>query len=187
MNAFSSHYIPDFSSVVETGGHELVTIGIEVETDDLSLVSLKVKQLFAVLHVPEFCRVVHRTCGHQKPVRVETQTHDLHAVAFQRVHHLTGVCVPNLGGFVEGPSHYEVAEGVVEGHRVDHVLVLFQVEQLVACLGVPHLACSVVGTRNELVAALVECAVGKRQQVSPELLEQREFLLLIFHLFLDEL
>jgi len=65
-------------------------------------------------------------------VRVEAETHDLHVVAFERVHHLPVVCVPDLGCFVERPRHYEVAERVVERHCVHYVFVFLEVEQLSA-------------------------------------------------------
>ena len=49
---------------------------------------------------------------------------------------------------------------LVEGHRVDHVLVLGQVQQLLARHRVPNFAGSIIGARDEFVACLVECAIG---------------------------
>ena len=130
--------------------------------------------------------MVHGTSGHQEAVRVEAQTNNLHLVAFQSVHHLPIVRVPNFGSLVERASDYKVAEGVVKGHRVDHILVLLQTQQLGSCLGVQHFASPVVRARDELVAGLVEGAVRQRQQVRAQHFEQLELLLLVFHLLLDQ-
>ncbi len=47
-------------------------------------------------------------------------------------------------------------------------------QQLVAGDGVPDLAGAVVAAGDELVAGLVEGAVGERQDVRPENLEEKE-------------
>ena len=77
-------------------------------------------------------------------------------------------------------------EGVIEGHAVDHIVMLVEGEQLFAGVGVPNLAGAIVGTGNEFVSALVEGTVGQGQQMRPQDFVQFKFLFLIFHLFLDK-
>lgn len=62
----------------------------------------------------------------------------------------------------ERPGDYLVAIRVVECDRIDHVPVPLESQQLVARYGVPDLAGAVVASRDELVARLVECAIGER-------------------------
>jgi len=79
---------------------------------------------------------------------------------------LASVGVPDLGFFVERSCDDFVSERVIEGHSVDDVIVIIQREQLFSCHGVPDLASSVVGPRNELVTTLVKCAISQGKQVS---------------------
>ena len=69
-----------------------------------------------------------------------------------------------------------IAEGVVEGDRVHHVLVPLERQQLLARQRVPHLAGAIVRAGDEAVARLVEGAVGERQDVRAEHLEEGELL-----------
>lgn len=75
---------------------------------------------------------------------IEGKADDLHFVTFQSVISLTGLSVPDLGFSVERPGHDLVAVRVVKGHGIDNVGVLVEREQLVAGVGVPYLAGSVV-------------------------------------------
>ena len=76
--------------------------------------------------------------------------------------------------------------GVVESHGVDDVGVLVEREQLLAGVRVPHFAGAVVAARDELVARLVECTVGQREQVRAQHFEQAEALLLVLLLLLNK-
>jgi len=91
---------------------------------------------------------------------VKLETDDLHLVAHQVMQLDSILTVPNLGHLVKGARHNLVAKWLVEGHRVDHVLVLGQVQQLLARHRVPNFAGSIIGARDEFVACLVECAIG---------------------------
>ena len=97
---------------------------------------------------------------------VEGKADDLHGVTLQSMVQLASVGVPDLGFFVERSCDDFVSERVIEGHSVDDVIVIIQREQLFSCHGVPDLASSVVGPRNELVATLVKCAISQGKQVS---------------------
>ena len=67
-------------------------------------------------------------------------------------------------------------EGVVEGHRVDDVGVLFEREQLLSRVSVPHLARSVVATRDKFASVLVESAVREGKKVRSKHFEEAEAL-----------
>lgn len=97
---------------------------------------------------------------------VEGKADDLHGVTLQSMVQLASVGVPDLGFFVERSCDDFVSERVIEGHSVDDVIVIIQREQLFSCHGVPDLASSVVGPRNELVTTLVKCAISQGKQVS---------------------
>ena len=64
---------------------------------------------------------------------------------------------------------------------------LVEREELLARVGVPDLAGAVVAARDEPRAALVEGAVGQREQVCSQHLEEAEALHLILLLLLDKL
>ena len=55
---------------------------------------------------------------------------------------------------------------IVKGHGIDNVGVLVQGEQLLAGIGVPHLASPIVRARDEFVSRLVECTICQWKQVS---------------------
>jgi len=93
-------------------------------------------------------------------VGVEGKADDLHGVTLQSMVQLASVGVPDLGFFVERSCDDFVSERVIEGHSVDDVIVIIQREQFFSCHGVPDLASSVVGPRNELVTTLVKCAIS---------------------------
>jgi hypothetical protein len=76
---------------------------------------------------------------------------------------------------------------IIEGHAVDHVGMLVQTQQLLAGVGVPDLASTVVAACNELVSIFVKRTVRERQQVRSQNLKKREFLLLVLHLLLNQL
>ena len=139
-----------------------------------------------MFNVPQLSGMVHGASSHQEAVWVEAQTHNLHLVTFESVHHLPIVGVPNFGCLVERPSHYQVSKGVVKCHSVDHILVLLETEKLSSRLSVPHFASPIIGSRNELVSCLIEGAVGQRQQVGAKNFKQLKLLLLVFHLLLDQ-
>lgn len=75
---------------------------------------------------------------------------------------------PELAGLVEGAGDDLVAVWVIEGDRVDDIPVTLKREQLVPGDCVPDLAGPVVATGDELVARLVEGAVGEGQNVCAE-------------------
>ena len=77
-------------------------------------------------------------------------------------------------------------EGVVEGHSVDDVCVLVERKELLARVGVPNLACSVIGASDEFATILVECAVCQWEQVSTKHFLKTESLLLILLLFFNQ-
>ena len=54
-------------------------------------------------------------------------------------------------------------EGVIEGHAVDHIVVLVQGKQFFSRVGVPNFAGPIVGASDEFVTALVEGTVRKRK------------------------
>ena len=60
-------------------------------------------------------------------------------------------------------------------------------EQLLARVGVPHLASAVIAASDELAAALVEGTVGERKQMGSQDLEEPEALHLVLLLLLDQL
>lgn len=91
---------------------------------------------------------------------VEGKADNLHGVTLQSMVQLASVGVPDLGFFVERSCDDFVSERVIEGHAVDHVIVVIQREQLFSSYGVPDLASSVVGARNELITTLVKCAIS---------------------------
>jgi len=120
-------------------------------------------------------------------VGVEGEAHDLHLVAFERVVALASLGIPNLGLLVEGAGHNFISVRIIEGHAVDHVGMLVQTQQLLAGVGVPDLASTVVAACNELVSIFVKRTVRERQQVRSQNLKKREFLLLVLHLLLNQL
>lgn len=63
---------------------------------------------------------------------------------------------------------------VIEGNGVHHIPMSLQSEQLVSSDGVPDLAGAVVTARDELVARLVEGAIGEGEDMCTEDLEQKE-------------
>ena len=69
-------------------------------------------------------------------------------------------------------AHNLVAEWIVEGDRIHDVLVPLQRQHLLARQRVPHLARPIVRAGDEAVAALVESAVGERQDVRAQDLEE---------------
>lgn len=101
-------------------------------------------------------------------------------MTLERVVALSSVGVPNLGLFVKGSCNNFVSalklvsmmkarynnlnrylpERVIEGHAVDHVVVLVQREQLLPRVCIPNLTGPVVAARDELVSTLVESAIG---------------------------
>jgi hypothetical protein len=77
-------------------------------------------------------------------------------------------------------------EGVIEGHAVDHIVVLVQGKQFLARVGVPNFTGSIVGASDEFVTALVEGTVCQGKQMGAKHLEKSELLLLIFQLFFNK-
>ena len=91
---------------------------------------------------------------------VERTADNLHGVTLQSMVQLASVSVPDFGFFVERSCYDFVSERVIEGHAVDHVIVVVQREQLFSSHGVPDFASSIVGPRNELITTLVKCAIS---------------------------
>jgi len=179
--------IPDLCRTVEGGGHELVSVSIEVKADDFSLMPAQCENLLAGLDVPKLGGVIHTSGGYQHAVRVKGEAHDLHRVALEGVITLAGVRVPNLRLLIEAPGHDFVSEWIIKGHRVHYITVLVQAKKFLASHGVPNLASSIVGACDELIARFVEGTVGKGQQMRAKNFEESELLLVVFHLLLDEL
>lgn len=72
---------------------------------------------------------------------------------------------------VEGSRDDFIPERVVESNRVNNILVPLQRVELLARLGVPNLARSIVASRDKAIPLLVECAVCERQDVGPQHLQ----------------
>lgn len=149
--------------------------------------AFQAENFLACLHIPKLRSVVHGARGHEHAVWVEREAHDLHLVTLERMVPLPRVGIPNLRLSVEGASDDFVAVRVIEGHSVDDIGMLIEGEQLLARVCVPNFARAVVAARDELASVLVEGAVGQREQVSSQHLEQTKSLLLVFRLLLDEL
>jgi len=77
-------------------------------------------------------------------------------------------------------------EGIIEGHAVDHIVVLVQRKQFLARVGVPNFAGSIVGASDEFVTALVEGTVCEGKQMGAKYFKKSEFLLLIFQLLFNK-
>ena len=60
-------------------------------------------------------------------------------------------------------------------------------KELLARVGVPHLARAVVAARDELAAAFVEGAIREREQVRSQHFEKAEALVLVLLLLLNQL
>lgn len=58
-DALSSAHIPDLCRVVEGGSHHLVTVGVEMQRDDLGVMAFETENLLTSLHVPQLGRIVH--------------------------------------------------------------------------------------------------------------------------------
>ena len=71
MDALSSHHIPNLGSVVERCGHDLVTLGVEIQRNDLGLVPVQIEEAGALLDIPDLCRMVHGTSRSQHAMWVE--------------------------------------------------------------------------------------------------------------------
>lgn len=157
-----------------------------MQTDNLSRVTIKVEQLFSLLNVPYLGSVVHGASGGEDAVRIKTEANDLLFVALQGLLHFTGHRVPNLSRLIERARHDQVAERIVERHRVHHILVLLEGQKLSTSLCIPNATCPIVATSDELVTGLVKRTVRERQEMRSQHSEQFETLLLVLHLLLDE-
>ena len=124
MDALACHYVPDFGCIIKGRSHKLITIGIEIQTDNFCFMTVKIEQFFTLLNIPKFSSVVHGTGRHQEAMRIEAQTYNLHFMTFQGMLHLAVVRVPDFGCPIERASDNKVSEGIVECHCVHHVLVL---------------------------------------------------------------
>lgn len=74
----------------------------------------------------------------------------------------------------ERSSDNFISVRIIKGNSVYDVSVAFQSQQLVARDGVPHFACSIVTSRDELVTRLVERTIRKGQNVCSKDLKQEE-------------
>ena len=100
---------------------------------------------------------------------------------------LTSVRIPNLRLAIERTGDNLVAVRIVERHRVNDVRVLVQGKKLLTRICVPYFARAIVAARDELASIFVERAVGQREQMGAEDLEEAEALLLILKLLFDQL
>ena len=100
---------------------------------------------------------------------------------------LTSVRIPNLRLAIERTGDNLVAVRIVERHRVNDVRVLVQGKKLLTRICVPYFARAIVAARDELASIFVERAVGQREQMGAEDLEEAEALLLILELLFDQL
>ena len=100
---------------------------------------------------------------------------------------LTSVRIPNLRLAIERTGDNLVAVRIVERHRVNDVRVLVQGKKLLTRIRVPYFASAIVAARDELASIFVERAVGQREQMGAEDLEEAEALLLILKLLFDQL
>ena len=83
-------------------------------------------------------------------------------------------------------SEFYLPVRIVKGHRIHDIGVFIQREKFLSWISIPNFACPIIWACDELVTRLVECAVGKRKQMSPQYLEKSELLLLVLLLLLDE-
>jgi hypothetical protein len=58
----------------------------------------------ACLEIPEFRRLVHRSCGAKALMRVKSHSNDLILVTSKSIKEFSGVCVPKLGCGIETAS-----------------------------------------------------------------------------------
>ena len=100
---------------------------------------------------------------------------------------LTSVRIPNLRLAIERTGDNLVSVRIVERHRVNDVRVLVQGKKLLTRICVPYFARAIVAARDELASIFVERAVGQREQMGAEDLEEAEALLLILKLLFDQL
>jgi len=96
---------------------------------------------------------------------VKGEANNLHLMAFKRVVALASLSIPYLGLLVERAGHNFIAVRIIESHAVDNIGVLVETEQLLARVGVPNLASTIVAACNELVAILVKCTISEGQQM----------------------
>ena len=106
-------------------------------------------------------------------------------MTLQCVIKLPCVRVPNLSLSIEGACHDLIAVRIVERHSVNDVRVLVQGKKLLTRIRVPYFARAIVAARDELAAVFVKRAVGQREQMGAEDLEEAEALLLVFELLFD--
>ena len=71
VNALSGAHIPNLGRVVEGSSHHLIAVCVEVERNDLCVVTFKTENLLARLNIPQLGSVVHGASADKHAVGVE--------------------------------------------------------------------------------------------------------------------
>ena len=145
-------HVPHLDGVVEAPRDDTLAVSVKVQADNLRSVAQQCVQAVPRLDIPQARSVIHTTRGDHCAVRVERQANDLGGVAAVRVVQLPCLCIPQLARLVKRSRDDLVTVRVVECYCVHDVSVAFERQQLVPSYGVPHLACPIVASGDELIA-----------------------------------
>jgi hypothetical protein len=93
-------------------------------------------------------------------------------------------CVPYFGSLIKGSGTNSISEGNIEPHAVDCIFVSLKGVNQVATSCIPKFAGSIIAASDKLVAVFIKAAIGEWQNMSFQLLQERELLVsLLLDLF----
>jgi hypothetical protein len=98
-------------------------------------------------------------------------------VSFERIFAFSSLTIPNLRGFIETSRHNKVSEWIIEGHRINDILVLLQRELFIACFCVPDFASPIIRACDKFGSIFIESAVRQWKQMCAKCFKQFKVML----------
>lgn len=137
-----------------------------MQRHELSLVPFQNRMDLSCFDVPEPCCVVHRASCNEISMWIKRNSYNLALMPCIGTKELRSLGTPELGSLIKGPSNNFIPEGHIKCQAVHSILMSIKRMHEIARFSIPDLAGSVVAACDELVAVLIEGAVGQWQHVS---------------------
>lgn len=177
MYWFAYPRVPDDCALIEGTSENEISVRVEMQRNQLSLMSLKCGVDLPHLDIPQLGRAVHRPSGDKRAIRIKRYGNNFSLMASIGRQQLTSDRIPDLGSLIKRTRAYLIPIWHVECHTVYRILMPLERMDEVTGVCIPQLAGPIVAASDKLVSVLIEAAIGEWQHVTLQFLYQHELLL----------
>lgn len=122
MHRFAYPRIPDNRALIKRTSQDKISIRVEMQRNQLSLMPLQGGVDLPHLNIPQLRRAIHRPSSNKRPIGIERNSNNFSLMPSIGRQQLASYRIPYLGSLIKRSRANLIPIGHVEGHTVDGIL-----------------------------------------------------------------